>query len=121
MEAHLGRRKQKSPTPRIKVINEKDGMTAIASAHHPEPTIDQLLLMKELGTTDIDFLDGLLGQLASIGMQGRKPDERGLNFMSMTFASRLAHVETIEQRDRAERFSAFMAPPPSADWAFAPL
>src|SRR5215831_17508965 len=64
--------KHRPSAPRIKVVAEKDGKVQITSDHHPEPTIDQVLLMKELGTADIDFLDGLLGQLADIGTQGRK-------------------------------------------------
>ena len=121
--------KHRPPALRIKVVAVKDGKLQITSDHHPEPLIDQVLLMKELGTTDLDFLYGLIGQLANIGTQGRKL-ERGLNFMfslvkgvqprdqieamlaaqmaavhnaTMTFASRLAHAETIQQRDSAER------------------
>src|SRR2546430_7811512 len=86
--------------------------------------------MEALGTADPYFLDGLLGQLANVGMQGRAVDERGLNFLlavvkgvepkdqiepmlaaqmaavhnaTMTFARRLAHVENIPQQDSAER------------------
>ena len=86
--------------------------------------------MEAVGTADWDFLDGLLGQLANAGSQGRQIDERGLNFMlsvvkgikprdqieamlaaqmaavhmaTMTFARRLAHVENIAQQDSAER------------------
>jgi hypothetical protein len=73
---------------------------------------------------------GLLCQLANAGTQGQTVDERALNFMlsvikgieprdqveamlaaqmaavhnaTMTFARRLAHVETIQQQDSAER------------------
>ena len=97
---------------------------------HPEPEIGQLLLMEALGTADPYFLDGVLGQLANAGTQGRAVDERGINFMlavvkgiepkdqveamlaaqmaavhnaTMTFARRLAHVENIPQQDSAER------------------
>src|SRR2546430_1759072 len=86
--------------------------------------------MEALGTADPYFLDGLLGQLANVGMQGRAVDERGLNFLlavvkgvepkdqveamlaaqmaavhtaTMTFARRLANVENIAQQDSAER------------------
>ena len=86
--------------------------------------------MKALGTTESDFIDGLLAQLANVATKGRAVDERGLNFMlavvkgieprdqveamlaaqmaavhnaTMTFARRLAHVENIPQQDSAER------------------
>jgi hypothetical protein len=73
--------KHRPPAPRIKIIAARDGAIHITADHPPEPAIDQVLLMKELGTTDIDFLDGLLGQLADVGTLGRKVNERGLNFM----------------------------------------
>src|SRR2546430_6681965 len=86
--------------------------------------------MEALGTADPYFLDGLLGQLANVGTQGRDVDERGINFLlavvkgvepkdqveamlaaqmaavhnaTMTFARRLAHVDNIPQQDSAER------------------
>jgi len=79
---------------------------------------------------DLDFFNGLLGQIANVGTKGRDLDGRGLNFMlaiikgvepkdqvealltaqmaavhnaTMTFARRLNHVETIPQQDSAER------------------
>ena len=128
MDAHLVRRKKTPPAPCLKV-SKKGGITRIA-ADHPEPAIGHLLLMEALGTTEADFLDGLLGQLANAAGQGQKVDERGLNFMlsvvkgvepndqveamlaaqmaavhmaTMTFARRLAHVDNITQQDSAER------------------
>jgi hypothetical protein len=110
-------------------VSEKDGVTAIAP-DHPDLATGHALLMGALGTTDPDFTEGLLVQLASAGTQGRTVDGRGLNFMlsvvkgvgpkgqveamlaaqmtavhnaTMTFARRLAHVETIPQQDSAER------------------
>ena len=128
MDAHLVRRKKTPPAPCLKV-SKKGGITRIA-ADHPEPAIGHLLLMEELGTTEADSLDGLLGQLANAAGQGQKVDEHGLNFMlsvvkgvepndqveamlaaqmaavhmaTMTFARRLAHVDNITQQDSAER------------------
>jgi hypothetical protein len=90
----------------------------------------QSLLMEALGTAEVDFLDGLLEQLANVGTKGRVVDERGLNFMlsvvkgvapkdrveamlaaqmaavhnaTMTFARRLNHVDNLSQQDSAER------------------
>ena len=86
--------------------------------------------MEALGTKDPDFLDGILCQLLNVGSRAGKVDERGLNFLlsvikgvkprdqveallaaqmaavhaaTMTFAWRLARVQTIPQRDSAER------------------
>jgi hypothetical protein len=97
---------------------------------HPDVKIGSLLLMEAIGTDSFDFLDGLLAQLTNAGSQGREPDQRGINFMlsvvqgigpqdeveamlatqmaavhmaTMTFARRLAHVESIPQQDSAER------------------
>ncbi len=128
METHRARREERKPAPRIKVT-EREGGTEIA-LDHSEPALGQALLMEALGTTEPDFLDGLLGQLANAGTQGRVVDERKLNFMvavvkgvepqdqveallaaqmaavhnaTMTFARRLNHVENIPQQDSAER------------------
>ncbi len=128
MEAYLAQRKERMPTPRVKV-SEKKGVAGI-EVDHPEPVVGGVLLMEALGTAEPDFLDGLLGQLANAGTQGRAVDERGLNFMlamvkgvkpkdqveamlaaqmaavhiaTMTFARRLNHVETLPQQDSAER------------------
>ncbi len=85
--------------------------------------------MKALGTTNDDFLEGLIAQLVNVGSQGSTPDESGINFMlavvkgieprdqieamlasqmaavhnaTMTFARRLAHVDNIPQQDSAQ-------------------
>jgi hypothetical protein len=129
MEAHFDRKKATPPAPRILKVAEKDGVMGI-TLDHPEPAIGHVVLMEALGIADPDFLDGLLGQLASTVTQGRTVDGRALNFMlslvkgvkptdqveamlaaqmaaihtaTMTFARRLAHVKTIQQQDSAER------------------
>jgi hypothetical protein len=126
--AFRARRKDRKPAPRIKVANEK-GLAKLVP-DHPEPEIGEALLMEALGTADPYFVDGLLGQLANVGTQGRDVDERGINFLlavvngveskdqveamlaaqmaavhnaTMTFARRLAHVDNIPQQDSAER------------------
>ncbi len=85
--------------------------------------------MKAFGTADSDFLNGLVNQLAKAGSNG-EVSEGDINFMfsvmkgiaprdqleamlaaqmaavhvaTMTFARRLANVETIPQQDSAER------------------
>jgi hypothetical protein len=95
---------------------------------HPDPALGSILLLKAVGSTDGAFLHGLTKQLVNAGSQGPKADEDGINFMlavvkgveprdqieamlaaqmaavhnaTMTFARRLAHVETIPQQDSA--------------------
>ncbi len=111
------------------MVAEKGGIAQILP-DHVEPALGQVLLMQAIGTTDLDFLCGLVEQLANAGSQGRKVDERGLNFMlsvvrgvepkdeveamlaaqmaavhmaTMTFARRLNHVKHLPQQDSAER------------------
>jgi hypothetical protein len=127
-KAWLARREEKNSAPRMKVTNNK-GPNEIAP-DHVDQALGQILLMESLGTSEPDFLDGFIGQLANVGSQGSVVEERGLNFMlaivkgvepkdqveamlaaqmaavhmsTMTFARRLAHVENIPQQDSAER------------------
>jgi len=118
---------RKKAAPRLKVV---PGAKGAVTVDYPDKALGQITLMKALGTTDDDFLNGLVHQLANVGSQGASPDERGINFMlavikgieprdqveamlaaqmaavhmaSMTFARRLATVENIPQQDSAER------------------
>jgi hypothetical protein len=129
MESHFARQAQTPAAPRLKVSDDSSGATEIVP-DHPDPCMAQALLMEALATTDACFVVGLIGQLADAGTQGRKVDERALNFMlsvvkgvkpkdqmeamlaaqmaavhmaTMTFARRLAHVQNIPQQDSAER------------------
>ena len=95
--------------------------------HHPDNKIGTVALMRAIGTTDLDFYNGLIGQLLNASKE-KEASESGTNFMlsvikgieprdqieamlaaqmaavhmaSMTFARRLAHVETIPQQDSA--------------------
>jgi hypothetical protein len=112
--------------PRMKVIDGKKKVTP----DHPDRPIADALLKEALGTVSDDFLSGLISQLAYAGSRGSQIDEDALNFMlsvvkgikpkdqleamlaaqmaaihmaTMTFARRLAHVETIAHQDSAER------------------
>jgi len=85
--------------------------------------------LKAIGSTDGDFLEGFIKQLVNVGSQGSVANESGANFMlavvkgieprdqieamlaaqmaavhnaTMTFARRLAHVETVPQQDNAQ-------------------
>jgi hypothetical protein len=121
-------RKASQIAPRVKL--QMKGAATITAPEHQDRVIGHVLLMEALGTTDSDFLNGLLGQLLNAGSQGKQPDEAGLNFMlavvkdvkprdqleamlaaqmaavhlaTMSFARRLAHVDNIAQQDSAER------------------
>lgn len=112
--------------PRLKIDPTEKNSVKI-DVDHPDNTIGTLALMRAVGTTDFDFYDGLLGQLINASKEA-EVSERGVNFMlsvikgseprdqieamlsaqmaavhmaSMTFARRLAHVETIQQQDSA--------------------
>jgi hypothetical protein len=98
--------KRRPPAPRIKIIAARDGAIHITADHPPEPAIDQILLMRELGTTDIDFLDGLLGQIADVGTQGRKVNERGLNDAGPCYGVR----KSFNAQPAAQRFAANVLP-----------
>ena len=87
-------------------------------------------LMRSFGTTDREFLDGLIHQVGNAGSGGQYPDELGVKFMlafikrreprdeidaallaqmaathvaAMRFANRLAHAESLQEQDSAER------------------
>ena len=112
-----------NPAPRVNVTDVA-GVKKIG-VDHPDRVVGQVLLMGALGTGDVDFYDGIIGQLANVGSQGQKVDVRDLNFMlsivkginpkdqietmlaaqmaavhraTMTFARRLNHVETLGSR-----------------------
>ncbi len=128
VKAMAARKKELPVAPRVKV-SEKGGVAQL-SLDHPDFAVGHILLMEALGTAELDFLNGLLGQLANAGSQGKSVDESGLNFMlsvmkgiepkdqvetmlaaqmatvhmaTMTFARRLAHVDNIPQQYSAER------------------
>ena len=110
--------------PTIK-LSKKDGATQV-SVNHPDQGIGHMLLMDALGTSDSEFFNGVLSNAIKIGTQGASTDSTGANYVlsvvksiapqdeieamlatqmaavhmaSMTFARRLAHVETIQQQD----------------------
>jgi hypothetical protein len=125
IEAYLAKEKR---APRLKV--SVTGKTAAqVGIDHPNIPVGTVTLMQAIGTADYDFYDGLIGQLANASGEA-EASESGANFMlsvvkgleprdqveamlaaqmaavhmaSMTFARRLAHVETIDQQDSAER------------------
>jgi len=119
---------RKKAAPRLKVAPNAQGAEQI-TVDHPNKAFGQIALMKAVGTTDDDFLEGLVKQLVSVGSQGGNADESGTNFMlavvkgieprdqieamlaaqmaavhnaTMTFARRLDHVDNIPQLDSAQ-------------------
>ena len=119
---------QSQRPPRIEV--ESSGGVAHTSVAHPDQVVGHLMLMQSLGTTNTDFLTGLLGQLGNAGSIGKEISQDKLNFMlsmvqgiqprdqveamlaaqmaathnlTMNFARKLNHVQTIQQQDSAER------------------
>jgi hypothetical protein len=126
VERFQKRARDSSTAPRVKVEQTKDG--ARLSVSHANQDVRHLLLAEALGSVDIDFVNGLLRQLASAARRNGKLEEQDLNFLIsvikdirprdqmeamlaaqmavvhesiMTFARRLAHVDTIQQQDSA--------------------
>jgi hypothetical protein len=112
--------------PRLKLLQDKQKL----ALDHPNELEGQILLMRALGTTDLDFLNGILNQVGNAGGRGPDIDLAGINFMlsivkgiaprdqveamlaaqmaaihvaMMRFARQLTHVETLPQQDSAER------------------
>ena len=110
--------------PRLKVQDKT------ISIDHADPTVGWLLLRDALGSSDSDFLNVILKQLANASAKGGHVDEEDLNFMVsvvkgieprdqietmlaaqmagihntiMTFTRRLANAENIPEQDSAER------------------
>ena len=79
--------------PRVKISN--DGDIPVVMPDHPNKAIGCALLMQAIGTTDADFLNGFLCQLADAASRGSKSDEQRINFM-------LSVVEGIKPRDHIE-------------------
>jgi hypothetical protein len=122
------RRQHRPPSPKLTI--NRSGKTAALGHDHPDLETGWLLLMNALGTTDVDFTEGLVSQLFNAGTVGENFDSKGANFMlavirgiapkdeveamiaaqmaavhmaTMKFARRLNHVDNIQQQDAAER------------------
>jgi len=129
VENFLADQKKETPSPKLKAEKQENGIIGVRS-EHKDGTVAYALLAKALGTSDAEFINGLLTQLAS-ATTGRNQDinEEGLNFVlsvlagisprdrveamlaaqmavvhlaTMTFTRRLAHTETIQQQDSAQ-------------------
>src|SRR6185437_6147333 len=92
--------------PRLKVS------ASAVKIDHPDPIFGHLSLLKAVGSTDSDFLEGLKKQLVNAG-SGSAADEDGINFM-------LAVVKGVEPRDQVEAMlAAQMAAVQMASMTFA--
>jgi hypothetical protein len=107
--------------PRLKIVRE-GGRGATVSLDHPSQAVGTMALMKALGTADLDFFNGLLGQIVNANeaganfmlavIKGIEPRDQieamlaaqmtAVHMALMTVARRLAHVETIPQQDSAQ-------------------
>jgi hypothetical protein len=119
---------QTQRAPSVKV--SKDGLLPNLAVNHPDEAAGLMLIMEEIGSTDLDFICGLVGQLINAAATNDKPDEVGINFMlsviksirprdqlevmllaqmaavhmaAMRLAPQLSNAEFITQRDSAER------------------
>jgi hypothetical protein len=128
VESFFAKQKQETPAPKMKVEKSKNGITRIGR-EHPDATVAHALLAKALRTTDADFINAILGQLANTTGKGSDASEENLNFVlsvlagvaprdrleamlaaqmalvhlaTMTFTRRLANVETIPQQDSSQ-------------------
>ncbi len=128
LEAQRSRRQQQRLQIRARASMKGDELSL--QPDHADAAFGHLLLMNSFGTTQVDFSDGLLTQLANAATKGQIVDERQLNFMlamvtgieprdqleamlaaqiaavhnaTMAFARRLNHVDNIPQQDSAER------------------
>src|ERR1700738_2631771 len=65
--AYFDRKKQKAPTPRIK-LTENGGVFHL-STDYPISSLGNALVKQALGIADADFFDGLLSQLLNVSTQ----------------------------------------------------
>jgi hypothetical protein len=77
--------------PRLKIAKSESGCRYVTE--HIDDLAGKALIMEAIGTTDLDFFAGFLGQLATAG--GGEPNEQQLNFM-------LSVVKGIKPRDQME-------------------
>ena len=127
-EAISARRKTRPPLPRISA--RRSGQALGLANDHPDQETGWLQVTNALGSTNIDFMEGMVSQLLNAATHGQTADAKGLNFMlaviqgvtprdeveammaaqmsavhmaTMTFARRLAHAEDLPRREFAER------------------
>ena len=124
IEAYRAKKERRGP--RLKVTSTGKNLATI-DVDHADNTVGTVVLMRAIGTTDVDFLHPLLCQIVDAS-KGAEASESGANFMlsvikgieprdqieamlaaqmaavhtaTMTFARRLANVQNIPQQDSA--------------------
>jgi hypothetical protein len=128
IDDYRARKAGKSPSPDLKITKGQEQVRV--EPDHPDNATGSRLLMNAVGTTSPAFYQGLISQLVNASGKGQEPDEGAVNFSlsviksiqpqdeieamlaaqmaavhmaSMSFARRLAHVETLPQQDSAEK------------------
>jgi hypothetical protein len=128
LEEQAARKRKRRPCPSLKFA--RSGPELNIAIDHPDRDTGFALIMQALGSTDPDFVDGLITQLANASSRQGKTGAEALNFMlavvksispqdeiesmlaaqmaavhmmTMSFTSRLAYAETLHQQDSAER------------------
>src|SRR5215475_8275740 len=69
----------RSPAPRL-TAQERDGKISISN-DHPDTAIGMLMLAQALGTADVDFARGVIGEIADLSWSGRQMSESELNYL----------------------------------------
>ncbi len=120
-----GRRKTSRSIPIMKLTGENQ-----LTPDHPDLGMGTALVLEAFGTSSLEFMDGIVGELMNASTRGREPEVGKLNYMlsivsgieprdqietmlaaqmaavhmqMMTFTRRLNHVDNIPQQDSAER------------------
>ncbi|MGI8853072.1 MAG: hypothetical protein ACR2GC_07255 [Methyloceanibacter sp.] len=128
LDEHAARKRKRKPCPNLRFAAR--GPELNIAIDHPDRDTGFALVMQALGSTDSDFVDGLITQLANASSRNGQTGEEALNFMLavvksiapqdeiesmlaaqmaavhmmvMNFTSRLANASTLQQQDSAER------------------
>lgn len=128
MDAYRASVRAKAAVPAVTVGQGKESGTL--DFDHPDNAVAACLVAGAVGTNDLDFLGGILVQIANAASKGQTVDAGAVNYMlsmvkgveprdqieamlaaqmaavhnaTMTFARRLNNVENIPQQDSAER------------------
>lgn len=89
------RRASRTAIPRLKMAHDEEGRINTVSLDHDDQQVALALSMHHCGTDDIEFLSGLLKQVAALTDPGHEFSESAANFA-------LAAIRCIEPRDEIE-------------------
>jgi hypothetical protein len=93
IDANFAKAREKPPAPALKV--ERKGNARNISTDHADVALGSRLLMEAVGTTDPNFLHGLLCQLTFASEKKGEVSEDAVNFL-------LSVVKGIEPKDQVE-------------------